>query len=207
MIFCFKVLHYYFQFSGYNKHLNSVIITGFNNTVFLAKKSQQRKMPVVDKRCKCCFTIIHRGKTHKCNSTSKVKNIIKYLEDGSSNSKVKEQVVSSIIKKTMATKGKNDQVLKLASMRGKALKIKKSEKNKESAQVPKLTAENMKNIQVSLNLSDRKIDKLACVLRVATKNRNIIEPRLRSQLRKQSRSLNRFFKYQKFSFTYLYKKR
>lgn len=154
---------------------------------------------MAEKRCNYCFSVIGKGKTHKCNLSSRVANLTSSLLESPSNAC--DQVVSTIIKhKVEENKHERKSGLVLSHLHGRKLQV-NFKKDNNSLKLPILSADDLSKMKTNLNLSDRKIVQIASSVRIATQNRKAIEPGLKSKLKNKTHTVDDFFSYKQFAFS------
>lgn len=160
---------------------------------------------LVNQRCESCLSIVARGQSHICNSSTRVKNLEALMSKSSS--QVKNQVISSTLKKKVAENANIDcktsnTSISINQRRGKPLKIDVNPKNskEKSSHESLLTTDDMKKIQSKYSLTQNVTVGIASMLRVASKKRKIIQPNLRKVLSTEIHSLDSFFDVKVFKF-------
>lgn len=203
-----KCLCFLCTLMSHNKHEN--FLKASEQVTEQRKKSTLKPVTVKvqnqEKRCSQCFSIISRGKKHKCHRTGLVENLTDSV-DRLDDTKLKEQVVSKLLKKIATSKNnlddtsknKRDISVSLSQNRGKLLNV---TLRLTEHKAPVIYANSLKKMQTTLNLSKRKVLTVAKFIRSETKNPNIIETNFKNKLDEMSHVLDDLFETQKFNFVH-----
>lgn len=164
------------------------------------KRNPKSSKPLkTNNRCSKCCNVIAKGIMHKCNKTTFLKNVEEVVET----SKQAEHLVSGLLKNMiMKNNGKaetTNAAVSLSQGRGKPLKININEKEKKQAR--QISADNLRELQNDLNLSDNKVKAISKFLRKKKTNlQGIIEPNAREINSQKSHNLDHIFELYSFDF-------
>lgn len=141
------------------------------------------------KKCLKCDTVIARGKSHKCNSQTLVKNVSNNLSN--LEPKQKEHILCAMLKDctTKTEKQIANLSVNLSQSRGKPLNILVQPKIEQNKQ---LTFEHLNNLQTKHSFSDRQMVGITKTIREGTGNRNSIEPHFKDSKKVASHVLDQF---------------
>ena len=126
--------------------------------------------------CSHCFSIVGRGKPHKCSSRKRHTNLIEIA----SSPVTKERFVSSVVLKKRGESSSIDNSFSFASDNGRVMKLALSPSSSENT---KISCDDMQKIQNDMNLSTNQTHKLGKHIRSATGSRKFIESNLKDRLR------------------------
>ena len=140
--------------------------------------------------CSKCQSQIGKGIPHNCTRTSRRQNIQRVLS-----SKIKQQITSQTLRELAGSDAGTTSTLLGTEGRSLNVSFDLGVQDKASSSVEQISHEAMKQMQVSLNLSDRKTLKAAQAIRTQM-GANAIEPNLRESLQSRNNLLKRFFKHQ-----------
>ena len=172
----------------------------------IIKKSTNVKTQNNEKRCSQCFSLISRGKRHKCNKTSLVQNLTKSIS-GLDDIRQKEHVVSKLIQNIANEKNnlndqankKHDILVSLSQNRGKLLNVSVRPSERKD---PVISSESFKKMQTELDLSKRKVLSLATFIRSETKNTKILERDFKKKFEGTSHLFDELFESRTFDFVH-----
>lgn len=151
----------------------------------------------VEKRCSYCFSLIARGKSHKCNLSARLNNINSYIAEA--NSKFRDQIISSLVKQKEnngvdSTSSSTSTIMSLVQPRGgRPLNILVKPRTTSTRSKQLLSADDFLKIQTNLNLSQKTTCQIAAAIRVATRNRKSIESNLKKKLSTVAHSVDKYF--------------
>lgn len=157
-----------------------------------------------EKRCSQCYSLIARGKRHKCNKTSLIENLVESASRLNS-SKLKEHVVSELIKSVSQEKNsfsdqknnERDVSISISQNRGKSLTATLHPFEKKHSVI---SSKSLQKLQTDLNLSKRKVLDVAKFIISETKDKKIMEKNFKSKLDDASHSLDDLFEARAFDF-------
>ncbi|PAA89846.1 hypothetical protein BOX15_Mlig027848g1 [Macrostomum lignano] len=143
----------------------------------------------IQKLCSHCMSRIGPGLEHRCNKTTKLKNLRDKISP-----LTKHQLASSVIKECNEAAAGG---IVLSQTAGKPLRVKVAS---SSAAEPitsvsrkgYISHETISALKVGLSLSSKQTLKLASILRLGA-GQHVIEPNLREELQKRGRCLTSFF--------------
>lgn len=133
--------------------------------------------------CQFCYSDIHPGVSHQCSRTERVENLKEKLTP------VTKQILASEIIKEQQQQ-QNDTVQ--LRTRGRPMTVSTGAISKIQP-VPQLSLDTFKQIQTEVNLSDRKLNNAAKIIR-QNHGRKSVESGLRDTLRKDVDMMKPFFK-------------
>ena len=138
--------------------------------------------------CDSCKSHLSPGLPHDCTKTSRRENLFELVRESSTGTR--EIVVSRLIDSLCEDKNVNKKAGSLElRTRGSKPKTIGFGKFGRVAAKKQFSTEDLLKIQSSFNFSDRKLVKLANVLRVAFQSRNIIEPGLKDAINERNQLL------------------
>lgn len=148
--------------------------------------------------CNDCFTLINKGIRHTCTGTTRLENLKTFVKK--SNPKLKDQIISSLLKEKIATTNKSGEksTISLSQRAGRPIRI--SLNPKENTDNVVISNADIMKMQSNLNLSQNKTMEIASMIRVATGSRPIIEPGLKKKLKYAIHCLDPFFEVKDFEF-------
>lgn len=154
----------------------------------------------VSKRCLTCLSVVAKCVSHKCNSTTLLKNVQECFQTPEQ----AEHLASELLKKEAVKNKLNDKgersnvAVSLSQQHGKPLNtLVNVDKEK---QVRQITSNDLCDLQVDLNLSDRQLRNVSTFIRKKTDIRKIIEPYSREKIILKSHSVDEFFDLDSFDF-------
>lgn len=173
----------------------------------ISKKVEQTKSKSTfkaEKMCNYCLSIIGKGLNHRCNTSSRCKNLGILMN--SSLPTTKEHITSAVIKDKVAASSSQSvsKQISLSNVKGRpsTIVIPKNAKKTELVLRPRqmLSSADMSKIQTNLNLSTNQAIELGKNIRSVTHNRKAIENNLSQKLASISHVLDTFFESTKLSF-------
>ena len=142
--------------------------------------------PARKKLCSDCYKEIRPGLAHHCGSRrEKIKNLQESLSPNT-----QSQLASSFIKSKTEEAAADETFRSEIELktRGKPLKVVTGTKPKETSAA--VTLETFEKVQLSLNLSDKKVCQMGSVLR-SSLGKKSVEPGLRAHIRSMGESLEK----------------
>lgn len=151
----------------------------------------RKENPVSIKVCSTCLSEISRGKTHNCQKSERINNIINFID--TSPPKADEKVASTIVDVHVQDQPEADELSFTRPQGGKPLKFITSTQEKKPQPQPSIDFESFQRIKERQGLSAQRSLNLAKDLRCAFSNRKVITPGLKKKLFDKSHTLDEFY--------------
>ncbi|KAJ8666312.1 hypothetical protein QAD02_007974 [Eretmocerus hayati] len=199
----------HFPFPSKNTRLKADKLCECTSCLLARKKGFEKKTAlyessVVMKVCTKCRSEVAKGKEHRCNTSTKRKNLTNVAKTLMS-PKSKKHFVCDVVREKLAENQSDEKIggstIALSQMHGKKLKLIKPTRGPSARSTAKsLSAEQMSRIQTSHNLSSKTMQGILSSLRIATGNRKLFESNLREKLSSLNHRLEFHFETRKVTF-------
>lgn len=168
----------------------------FSDFADITKGRCEKVKPTV-KRCGACFSLCHRGKPHVCNSKTRLNNLKSFINESSP--LLKEKIASSLIKEKIKDEKTSSRsaLVTFSTCNNRSVKVALNPKKST------ISADDMQKMQSSFQLSQKAIIGIGSMLRVAAKDRKIVESGLKGKLSKTIHQVDNFFESKSFEFKHM----